>query len=191
MTLRQLARDLAKQINIWHAHCEGWDRELSRAYKARLAGDPDPFKDGSEQLNTGFWFSEYFDNSDYAIDWDQETDTVYSRTLGASLVSLHVYNHLDQDYVTSFGNRTIDDLACYFVRRADLSNVTKLTTAINTTLDDLCTEFGTFLFQRSRAKAMDRTKLAKFLANNLTAENVLNYCKGDHDFFFQLSFACN
>ena len=185
MTLKQLARDLAKQINIWHAHCEGWDRELSRAYKARLAGDPDPFKDGSEQLNTGFWFSEYFDNSDYGIDWDPETNTVYSRALGASLVSLFVYNHLDQDYVTSFGNRTIDNLACYFVSRADLSNVTKLTTAINAILESFCGDFADYLNQHNRA--LGRSQLVKFLANNLTAENVLDYCRGDQDLFFKLS----
>lgn len=190
MTLRQLARDLAKQINAWHAHCVGWDRELSHAYKARLAGDLNPFKGGDEQLNTGYWFGEYFDNPDYDLDWDQETDTVYSRTLGASLVSLFVYNHLDQDYVTSFGNRTIDNLACYFVSRTDLSNVTKLTAAINATLESLYTDFGDFLSRKSRAKAMSRAKLAKFLADNLTAENVLDYCRGDQEFFFQLYFAC-
>lgn len=190
MTLRQLARVLAKQINMWHAHCEGWDRELSRAYKARLAGDPDPFKGGDENLSTGYWFGEYFDNPDYDLDLDQETNTVYSRTLGASLVSLFVYNHLDKDYVTSFGNRTIDNLACYFVIRTDLSNVTELTTAISATLENLCTDFGDFLFRKSREKAMNRPQLTKFLASNLTTENVLDYCRGDQDFFFQLYFAC-
>ena len=190
MTLRQLARDLAKKINIWHVHCAGWDRELSRAYKARLAGDLNPFRNGDEQLSTGYWFGEYFDNPDYDLDWDQETNTVYSRALGASLVSLFVYNHLDQDYVTSFGNRTIDNLACYYVRRADLSNVTKLTAAINATLESLCSDFGDFLFRKSRKKAMNRPQLAKFLADNLTAENIADCCRGDQDFFFQLYFAC-
>lgn len=175
MTLNQVAKDLAGQIQEWNGRRMAWEIDLLAAFKAREAADPaaDPddldIFEGASDPDVKYIFGQFFE--DPKFDLCVDCDCVRSALFGCDLITLYVSEYADSQSEI----RILDDLLGHFYNHA--ADFDDLATAIESTLQDMCDDLYTMLEDPD----LDKDSVVTWFADNFYNGDLLTYCLGESE----------
>ena len=175
MTLNQVAKDLADQIQEWNGHRMAWELDLLSAFKARESADPaaDPddldIFEGASDPDVRYLFGEFFEDPQFDLYINH--DLVCSALYGCDLVTLYVSEYADSQSEI----RILDDLLGQFYNHA--ADFDDLAAAIESTLQDMCDDLYTMMEDPDLSKEA----VISWFADNFYSADLVTYCLGESE----------